>query len=212
MKNFSILKSITEISNHPSSIAGLIGVIIIIVALIYVKKIKFTTRMVAQIGLALALSSVLHIFKLYTLPNGGSITLGSMVPILIISYFYGPEVGILTGFLEGIISLILSPYIVHPVQVLFDYPLPYMALGLAGFFKANKYVATVIPILVRFICHIISGVVFFASYAPKGMSPFVYSFIYNGSFLGIDALICLVIIAVIPMEQFGKILIKNTAN
>lgn len=210
MKNFSLIKSLTEIGKHPSTIAGLIGVIILVVILLRTKKIKFTTKLIAQIGIVLALSTVLHVFKITELPNGGSITLGSMIPILLISIVYGPEVGFLTGFMEGLIVLILNPYILQPVQVIFDYPLPYMMLGLAGYFKGNKYLATVIATLARFVCHYISGVVFFASYAPKGMSPYIYSFVYNGSFLGIDLLICLGIMFLLPISQLTTMMKRNT--
>jgi thiamine transporter len=167
--------------------------------------------MLAHIGIALALSTVLSIFKLYEFPAGGSITLGSMVPILLVAFFYGPEVGFLTGLLYGIISLILGPYILHPIQVLFDYPLPFMALGIAGYFKDKKIAGTVIAILARFIFHYISGIVFWASNAPKGMSPYLYSLIYNGSFLGIDGIICVAIIAVLPIKQLYNTINKNYA-
>ncbi|RXD25188.1 energy-coupled thiamine transporter ThiT, partial [Acinetobacter baumannii] len=82
-------------------------------------------------------------------------------------------------------------YIMHPIQVLFDYPLPYAVLGFAGFFasKVNAvevgrrslyiWLATGIGSIARLVCHIISGVVFFADYAPEGMNPVVYSVGYN---------------------------------
>lgn len=206
MKGFSITKSLSEIFAHPTSIAALAAVIIFIVVLVKIRKIKLTTRDITYIGVALALATVLKIFRIYHFPQGGSITIGSMVPILLMSFFYGPEVGFLTGFLYGIISLILDPYILHPVQVLFDYPLPFMALGLAGYFKNRKILGTVIAITGRFICHFISGVVFFASSAPKGMSPYVYSLVANGSFMLVEGAICVVIIAFLPLKRIYTIL------
>ena len=124
-----------------------------------------------------------------------------MIPILLIAFMYGPEVGFLTGFLYGMITLILDPYILSPIQVLFDYPLPFTALGIAGFFKNKKYLGISLAVLVRFICHFISGVVFFGSYAPDGMSPIVYSLIVNGPMVGIEGIICLVILAILPIER-----------
>src|SRR5690606_18657798 len=116
--------------------------------------------------------TILHLIKIVDLPNGaGSINLGSMVPLLIISFIYGPEIGMLAGFLFGVIYLILSPYILHPIQVLFDYPLPFMAIGLAGYFKNKKLIGTFIGMFVRFIFHFISGVLFFGQFAPDGWSP-----------------------------------------
>lgn len=83
----------------------------------------------ARMAIVIDIATVLNFIKIINLPNGGgSILLGSMVPIIIIAFMYGPQVGLLTGFIFGIISLIVNPYIMHPIQVLFDYPLPFMAV------------------------------------------------------------------------------------
>lgn len=207
----SFSKNIGEILKHPTSLAALLAVIILIVVAIKVKKVKLDTHMIAQIGIALALATVLKVFRIYHFPQGGSVTLGSMIPILLMALFYGPEVGFLTGFLYGIITLIMDPYILQPVQVLFDYPLPFMALGLAGYFKDKKIVATIVAVFVRFICHFISGVLFFGSYAPKGQSAAVYSFLSNGLLIGTEGAICLVIMAVLPVKQLYSIAVKEHA-
>lgn len=205
----SLSQNISEIIKHPTSIFALLATIIIFIFIAKVRKVKFNTRLIAQIGIALALATVLKVFRIYHLPQGGSITLGSMIPILLLSIFYGPEVGFITGFLYGIITLILDPYILHPVQVLFDYPLPFMALGLAGYFKNNKVLGTVVALVGRFSCHFISGVVFFGSYAPKGMSPAVYSLMVNGIFIGIEGAICIMIMIFLPVERLKHILSRD---
>lgn len=205
----SLSQNISEIIKHPTSIFALLATIIIFIFIAKVRKVKFNTRLIAQIGIALALATVLKVFRIYHLPQGGSITLGSMIPILLLSIFYGPEVGFITGFLYGIITLILDPYILHPVQVLFDYPLPFMALGLAGYFKNNKVLGTVVALVGRFLCHFISGVVFFGSYAPKGMSPAVYSLMVNGIFIGIEGAICIMIMIFLPVERLKHILSRD---
>ncbi|AJG96760.1 energy-coupled thiamine transporter ThiT [Clostridium beijerinckii] len=198
-QNFS--QNIQDILASPMSIITLLGCILLLIALAKAKKIKFTPELIARIGIALALATILKMLRLYHFPQGGSITLGSMIPVLLIAFIYGPEVGCLTGFLYGVITLILDPYILHPVQVLFDYPLPFTALGLAGFFKQRRLVGVSIAILVRFLCHLISGIVFFGSFAPEGMSPVVYSLLVNGPMIGIEGIICLVILAVLPIER-----------
>lgn len=198
-QNFS--QNIQDILASPMSIITLLGCILLLIALAKAKKIKFTPELIARIGIALALATILKMLRLYHFPQGGSITLGSMIPVLLIAFIYGPEVGCLTGFLYGVITLILDPYILHPVQVLFDYPLPFTALGIAGFFKQRRLVGVSIAILVRFLCHLISGIVFFGSFAPEGMSPVVYSLLVNGPMIGIEGIICLVILAVLPIER-----------
>lgn len=207
-KQFSKLLNLPEnflsIAESPLSIITLIGCLVLLIVLIKAKKINFTPQLISRIGIALALATILKIFRLYHFPQGGSITLGSMVPIFFIAFLYGPQVGCLTGFLYGIITLIIDPYILHPVQVLFDYPLPFVCLGIAGFFRSTKYqryLGVVLAVLLRFICHFISGIVFFASSAPEGTSPIIYSLAVNGPMIGIEGLICLVIITVIPLER-----------
>ncbi|MCI1478805.1 MAG: energy-coupled thiamine transporter ThiT [Clostridium beijerinckii] len=209
-QNFS--QNIQDILASPMSIITLLGCILLLIALAKAKKIKFTPELIARIGIALALATILKMLRLYHFPQGGSITLGSMIPVLLIAFIYGPEVGCLTGFLYGVITLILDPYILHPVQVLFDYPLPFTALGIAGFFKQRRLVGVSIAILVRFLCHLISGIVFFGSFAPEGMSPLVYSLLVNGPMIGIEGIICLVILAVLPIERIFHASSVNTIS
>lgn len=209
-QNFS--QNIQDILASPMSIITLLGCILLLIALAKAKKIKFTPELIARIGIALALATILKMLRLYHFPQGGSITLGSMIPVLLIAFIYGPEVGCLTGFLYGVITLILDPYILHPVQVLFDYPLPFTALGLAGFFKQRRLVGVSIAILVRFLCHLISGIVFFGSFAPEGISPVVYSLLVNGPIIGIEGIICLVILAVLPIERIFHASSVNTIS
>lgn len=192
---------IQEIISNPLSIATLIGCIALLIVLIKAKKIQFTPQLIARIGIALALATILKIFRIYHFYQGGSITFGSMVPIFIISFMYGPRIGFLTGFLYGVITFVLDPYILHPVQVLFDYPLPFMALGIAGYFKNNKSLGISISVFVRFICHFISGVAFFGSYAPEGTSPVIYSLLVNAPMVGIEGVICIILFAILPVER-----------
>ena len=201
--NFNDVKG--QLLANPSTFLAIFGVLILVFGFIKIRKVKLSTKMIAQIGIALALSSVLQIFRLYHFPEGGSVTLGSLVPIIIIAIVYGPEVGFLAGFLHGMITLILDPYILQPVQFLFDYPLPSMALGLAGYFGNKKVLGAVVAIFVKYIFHFLSGVIFFGSYAPKGMSPIIYSLTVNGSMMLIEGGIAVVIIALLPMD----LIIKN---
>lgn len=183
------------------TVATIIGCIALLIVLIKAKKIEFTSQLITRIGIALALATILKLLRLYHFPQGGSITLGSMVPILLIAFMYGPQVGCLTGFLYGVITFIMDPYILHPVQVLFDYPLPFTALGLAGFFKDKRLLGVGISVFIRFLCHFISGVAFFGMYAPEGMSPWIYSLAVNGPMIGIEGIICLVIVSVLPINR-----------
>jgi len=204
---------ITEITKSPITIFALLGVLLLIFAVLKIRKIKFTTQKITVIGISIALSTVLQFITILKLPQGGSVTAASMVPIVLVALFYGPEVGFLTGFLFGIINFIISPYALHPVQVLFDYPLPFMAIGIVGYFRNRNIqgilIGVVLAMLARFTCHFISGVVFFASSAPEGTSVYLYSLLYNGSYMSLETIITCVVIAILPLKRLSKIVIKN---
>lgn len=208
MSNFlaTLGENFKTLFSNPLTLITLIGCAILLIALIKFKSLKFDSKLIARIGLAIALAFILDMLKIYRLPNGGgSISLGSMIPIMLISFVYGPSIGLFTGFLFGIFKLIVDPYILNPVQVLFDYPMPFMAIGIVGFFK-NRYLGATLGMFLRFICHFISGIIFFGSYAPAGMSPIVYSIAVNGFAVGGELLICLALLAFLPIEQLIKTL------
>jgi thiamine transporter len=206
-------KSITEIAKSPTTIFALLGVLLLIFAILKIRKIKFTTKKITLIGISIALATVLQLITILKLPQGGSVTAGSMVPIVLISLFYGPEVGFLTGFLFGIINFVMNPFALHPVQVLFDYPLPFMAIGIVGYFKSRNtkgiLLGVVLAMLARFACHFISGVVFFGSYAPKGTSVYLYSLLYNGSYMSVETIVTCIIIGILPIKRLSKLAIKD---
>lgn len=208
MSNFlaTLGENFKTLFSNPLTLITLIGCAILLIALIKFKSLKFDSKLIARIGLAIALAFILDMLKIYRLPNGGgSISLGSMIPIMLISFVYGPSIGLFTGFLFGIFKLIVDPYILNPVQVLFDYPMPFMAIGIVGFFK-NRYLGATLGMFLQFICHFISGIIFFGSYAPAGMSPIVYSIAVNGFAVGGELLICLALLAFLPIEQLIKTL------
>ncbi len=198
-----IPSKLMEVVKSPNTLIALAGVVAFIVILLRTKKIKFTPRLLTLMAITVAFSTVLGTIIIYRMPQGGSITLGSMVPIILLSLIYGPEVGFLTGFVYGLINLITNPYILHPIQVLLDYPLPFMMLGMTGYFK-NIYLGSTTAILSRFVCHVLSGVVFFAEYAG-GQNPLIYSVIYNGSFILPELIISVVILTLLPIKKLKGI-------
>jgi len=142
-----------------------------------------STIVIAEIVTFVALATALSFIIVYTLPQGGSITAGSMVPIIWLALRRGPKIGLVTGAVYGVIQFIVLPYVVDPVQVLLDYLLAFGVLGLAGFFQKQPPLGAAVGITGRFVMHFIAGVVYWAPlYAPE-LDPFVYSAIYNGSYL-----------------------------
>jgi thiamine transporter len=120
-----------------------------------------------------------------------------MLPMFVYAYIFGPAAGIAAGVAYGLLQLIQDPFIVHPVQVLLDYIIAFGALGLAGYCRNNISLGVLLGGFGRFMASFLSGVIFFASYAPEGMNPIWYSMLVNGMVIGTDTAICF-IISLIP--------------
>lgn len=141
-----------------------------------------------------------------------------MVPVFVLALWRGPRAGALAGLLTGLVTLILDPVVLHPVQVLLDYPLPYAAIGLAGLLRSAPRRGLVVAVLGRGVCHVLSGAIFFAAYAPpdlnvqvytflsnqlglsvpfllhSNITPWLYSLLYNGSYLLPELVLALLIV------------------
>jgi thiamine transporter len=140
-------------------------------------------KVLAETAIFVSLATALSLIVVYTLPQGGSITAASMVPILWLALRRGPKVGIAAGVLYGFIQLALLPYVIDPVQLLLDYPLAFGVLGFAGFFQKYPVAGATVGISGRFIMHFIAGVVYWAPVEAPTLNPFVYSAVYNGSYI-----------------------------
>lgn len=196
------MELLTQLMKVPSAALCLFALFSLLVALLKIKQVRLSVSMAASSGLMLAMAVILTAFPFYRMPNGGSVTLGGMLPLFFISFAYGPEVGMLAGFAYSLMNLVMAPYILHPVQVLFDYPLPFMALGLAGCFPRHHMAGITAAVAVRLFFHFLSGVVFFGSYAPAGTSIYLYSFLTNLTYLLPNLVICLVFYRLLPVERF----------
>lgn len=199
----------SEILAQPVVILALLGILALAVGLFHIRREKIDTIALVNTALLLALAVVLEQLRIFHMPQGGSVTAGAMVPLLLIAYRYGAGTGMLAGFAYGMINMLQDPFILHPVQVLFDYPLPFMAMGLAGLSRQHLYLSTGLAFAVRFVCHFISGFVFFGSYAPAGMSPVLYSLAFNASYLIPEMLICCLILKVLPLKNIRMTLAHN---
>ena len=170
-------------------------------------KIRVMCECAVMVALAFALSCI----KLFPMPLGGSVTLASMLPIMLIAVRHGTAVGVGTAFIyslaqvaQALIEGDVFPYCqtlpILLLCLLLDYLVPFTALGLAGIFKEKRvgknpeisaYLGIVLAVFIRFVCHLVTGIVIWGQWA-EGMSPFVYSLLYNGGYLGVDLVICLI--------------------
>jgi thiamine transporter len=166
-------------------------------------------RAVAEIGVAVALAAALSwIAQAFPLrmPQGGSFGL-EMLPILFIALRRGVLPGVVAGGLFGLLQLVGAggaPFIYQPLQAALDYPLAFSALGLAGLvpvgeLKGAAGVARLTGAVAagtgaRFVFHFLSGLVFFAEYAPGWEAPWLYSITYNLLYLLPSAVVTAVVL------------------
>ncbi len=161
---------------------------------------KASARLLSEVAMSAALSMVLSLLVFYRLPQGGTVTF-AMLPIFFLAYRRGVWWGLASGVVAGALQMIVDPYFVHPIQVTLDYFLAWGALGLAGLFShmASKTPAGVVLGLVvgttgRFVFHYLSGIWFFAQFAPAGMALWYYVSTYILSHLLPEAALCLVLL------------------
>ena len=186
-------------------------------------KQREVTRMLAYAGMTLALATVLSLIKLnsiivFSWINGGSITAASMLPIVLFALAFGTPWGLLAGATFGIIQLIIQPFAVHPIQVLLDYPIAFAAIGLAGLFglpakkktetsdplqrlaqlpKFAPILGTLLAMASRLLAHVVSGVVFFASSAPVGQNVWIYSLVYNATYMVPETIVTITLLTLL---------------
>lgn len=209
------LFNLLEVSEQTTDIVtyitiGVLAVLAIVVAAVCIgnRKKKFDTKSLAYAAICLATSFVLSFIKIAPVPNGGSITLASWVPVLIYTYAYGAPKGFLVGIIFGILNFISGPYILTPFTFILDYILAFAMVGLMGFARhfskslmTNVLLGTVLAIVARFVMHLISGMIYFMEDAVWVDLPtpnaFVYSLIYQLVYIPGDAVICLIVLAIL---------------
>lgn len=154
---------------------------------------RIPTKILAEMSVIIALSFILKdtLPPIYELPQGGSITIAGLVPLLWFALRRGSYYGAFAGAIYGLIHMSFGGYVINPIQGLLDYPLAFAALGLAGFFKKERLVGVGVGIVGRFICSFLSGIFFFTSLTIEGA---IASAIYNGTYLIGEFIISVIVI------------------
>lgn len=186
------------------STAGQISTLIVIVLLfagilISGRGKKADTKAMVTSAVLVALAIALNQVVLFRMPQGGSITAFSMLPIVACAYFFGVRRGLMAGMCVGLIDLIFNPYVIHPIQMLLDYPLAYGALAFAGLMRTKKFgliLGYIVGVLCRYLCAVLSGIIFFGQYAPEGFSAFTWSVYYNITYLGIEGAMTVIVLCI----------------
>ena len=159
---------------------------------------KDKIRRLVESALMLALSTLLAEFAIIKFPFGGSVTIFSQVPMVVISYRYGIKWGAFAGLCMGIIQMLfgmgnfayVSGIVAYLKLIYPDFIIAFGALGFGGMFK-NKIENPVVALglggavvsVIRFVCHFISGVTIWGDYAEGAQAVWEYSFTYNAGYM-----------------------------
>jgi len=184
-----------------------------------------TTKKLTVSAIMIALATVLMwVSKLIPAPwmQGGSVTIASMVPIIFIGIIYGSRWGLSASFAYALIQMMFGFYppptqtpLYFVMVVLIDYVFAFGVLGLSGMFYSvfgKKYYSAIASAFVvttlRYVCHIVSGVLIWGVYAEEGQSVMAYSLIYNGTYMVPEIIISTVVTAIIFKSNSLKKILK----
>ena len=173
-------------------------VLAVVMILMSATRKTWTAKSLAYAAMCIALAFILSYIKVFEMPQGGSVTLASMLPIMLFAAAYGVGPGMLVGAVYGLLQYIQGGWFVHPIQFLLDYPLAFAMIGLAGLYRVlpkkwsswSLYAAMVIGAIGRALSATLAGILYWDT-APWA------SLVYNGTYLIPDTLVCMVLAAFI---------------
>lgn len=201
----------------------IVGILFLVAAAVVANKStrKNGKRMAAKelvyCAAAIALAFLTSYIRVIKMPWGGSVTLCSMLFICLIGYWYGVKTGIMTGLAYGILQFLQEPYVLSAFQVCCDYVFAFAALGLAGVFVNSKnglIKGYLFGAFMRGVFHAIGGYLYWMEYMPdnfpKALTA-VYPIAYNYAYIGLEALITVVILS-LPAVKRAMEQVKNSAR
>lgn len=189
---------------------------------------KVRIHILTECAIMVALSAVLQVIPFIKMPNGGTITLASMAPIVFIALRHGVKWGLLTAFVGSLVQMLLGGISPPPTPsffwfvmvILLDYVIAYTVLGLAPVIakcvgKNHPLVgiatASVTVTLLRYCCHILSGILIWSVYAPADQPVWLYSIVYNGTYM-IPEIILTAVVVVVLWKLVALRAIRPSAN
>ncbi|SET27789.1 thiamine transporter [Oceanobacillus limi] len=177
------------------------------------------TLFLVEVSIFTALAFLLDIipflsFKVW--PNGGSVSF-AMIPVFIVAFRWGLKGGLLSGLLWGLLQLTVNPSIIHPLQGFIEYGFAFTVLGLAGIFAkpvqqsmrdgefAKRFLYIMLGVFIgsvlRFLAHFYAGIVFWDHFAPENQEVWIYSLVYNGSYMLPSFILCTIVVFFLFIKQ-----------
>ena len=192
--------------------------VIVALSILGSKDDSYDAKALTYGAVCVALAFALSYVKFFSLPQGGSVTFASMLPIILYSFMFGTRRGLVVGVVYGMLQFIQSPQFYQPMQALLDYPIAFGALGVAAIAKRIPFVrgnllrefavGSTIAILLRYFSHVVSGYYVFSSWAMEGYTAVSWAFVYN-MFVFADLAIVLIIgIAALATKTLKRTIIE----
>ena len=167
------------------------------------------TRALVESAVMISLATVLSIFKLVELPYGGSITLASMLPILLVAYRHGVAFGFGAGLVYGVTQQLLglknlsyfTTWQSIVAIILLDYLVAFGVIGVAALFRKlrDAHLALLsgglVACLLRYLCHVISGATVWAGLSIPTEAALIYSIVYNATYMIPETIVLLLVLA-----------------
>lgn len=186
-----------------------VALIYLILCVLTIRKVKLDAKSICIIGIITAMTLVLRTIKV-PLPTGSSIALLGVLPPMLLGLTYSWQYAVISGLISAMLSIIIVPgyALVHPMQLFVEHIPALSILGFAGILGCEKKLKVVIAslgvIAINVTFHILSGVLFFGQYAPEGMGEWVYSITYNLSGHGVEGIIAVVMLSIMPLKSIKK--------
>lgn len=217
--NWLTNKQVNTVGLYVSAIILMVAVILIAVLADRKNNFVFDSKSLSHAAVCIAMSFALSYLRIVKMPQGGSITIASLLPLMIYSYMFGTKKGVFAGMVYGLLQAIQDPYILHPAQFILDYPAAFACIGLAGLFtgvaaldklpQVQFALGAIVAGACRFIMHFISGIFAFGAFAPEGTPVVLYSLGYQAGYILPD--IAIVIVAGVLVFS-SKSFVKMTKN
>ena len=175
----------------------------------------FDSKSITYAAICIAMSFALSFMRIVRLPQGGSITPASLLPLMLYACMFGIKKGVFAGFTYGLLQALQDPNVLHPMQFLLDYPIAFAWVGIAGVFSHLKplkkspqlqfAISGILGGMGRFAMHFLSGAFAFGAFAPESTPILLYSFLYQAGYVLPDLAIAVIAgIALFSSKTFTK--------